>query len=185
MDSLYILFIFIAGSILIILFLFRSKWIIKVNYQFPEMDDMQISVFFYKWCVLRKKKLRIPDQNEMEKGYMHFYKHLSQKQLHLLKQLQLRSLLKEIKVLEFKWQTKGGTGNAFTTSIASGALWAIKGWLIGYLTQHLQVFEKPQIYVQPDFKSCSLETSFSCMISFRLGKTILGIMRVLKIKEVK
>ncbi|WP_147211016.1 DUF2953 domain-containing protein [Oceanobacillus sojae] len=185
MDSLYILLIFIAVSILIILFLFQSKWIIKVNYQFPEMNDLHISVFFYKWCVLREKKLRIPNQNEMEKGYMHFYKQLSRKQLHLLKQLRFRSLLKEIKVLEFKWQTKGGTGNAFTTSIASGAIWAIKGWLIGYLTQHLQLCEKPQIHVQPDFKSSSLETRFSCMISFRLGKTILGIMRVLKIKEVK
>lgn len=185
MNSLYTMLIFIAVSVLIIAFLFRSKWIIKVNYQYPEMNDIQISVFFYKWCVLRQKNLRIPDQNEMEKGYVDFYKHLSRKQLHLLKQLQLRSLLKEIKVLEFKWQTKGGSGNAFITSVASGAIWAIKGWLIGYLTQHLQLFEKPQIHVQPDFQSSSLETSFSCMISFRLGKTILGIMRVLKIKEVK
>ncbi|WP_040979750.1 DUF2953 domain-containing protein [Oceanobacillus jeddahense] len=185
MDSLYIFLILIAGIVLILVFFLRSKWVVKINYQFPEMDNMQISVFFYNWCVLKQKKLRISSQKEMEKGYIHFYKLLREKKLHLLKELRFQALLKEIKVLELTWSTKGGTGNAFSTSITSGTIWAMKGWLIGYLTQQLDFCKNPQIHVQPDFQNSSLQTRFSCMISFRLGKTILGIMRVLKIKEVK
>ncbi|WP_339178580.1 DUF2953 domain-containing protein [Oceanobacillus sp. FSL W7-1293] len=185
MDSLYIILILIAGIVLFIAFFLQSKWFIKIKYQFPEMRDVQISVYLYKWCVIRQKNLRISNQEEMEKGFTHFYKLLREKKLHVLKEMRLQALLKELQVLEFKWQTKGGTGNAFTTSVTSGTIWAVKGWLVGYLSQHLQLCGKPQINVQPDFQNVRLETAFSCMISFRLGKTILGIMRVLKIKEVR
>ncbi|WP_152657337.1 DUF2953 domain-containing protein [Oceanobacillus sp. CFH 90083] len=180
MNSLYILLIFIAVSILISVFILQSKWIVKINYQFPERNDLQISVFFYKWCVLRQKKVRISSQTEVEKGYLHFLKLLQQKRLHLSKELRFPFLLKEMKILEFKWWTKGGTGNAFTTSVANGTVWAVKGWLVSYLSRHLQFLVNPQIHVQPDFQNSSLQTRFSCMISFRLGKTILGIMRDLK-----
>lgn len=185
MCSLYIILILIAGIILFLVFFLQSKWFIKMNYQFPEMRDVQISVYFYKWCVLKQKNLRVSNQTEMEKGYLHFYRLLRENKLRVLREIRLQALLKEIQVLEFKWRTKGGTGNAVSTSIASGTIWAIKGWLIGYLSQHLELCGKPQIEVQPDFQSIHLETAFSCMISFRLGKTILGIMRVLKMKEVR
>jgi len=185
MDSLYIILILIAGIVLFFVLFLQSKWFIKIKYQFPEMRDVQISVYLYKWCVLRQKKLRISNQAEMEKGYVHFYKLLREKRLHVLREMRLQTLLKEMQMHEFTWQTKGGTGDAFTTSIASGTMWAMKGWLIGYLSQHLHLCGKPQINVQPDFQNARLETAFSCMISFRLGKTILGILRVMKMKEVR
>ncbi|WP_080874944.1 DUF2953 domain-containing protein [Oceanobacillus timonensis] len=187
MNSVYLILILIAGIIFIFAFLLQSKWAIQMHYQFPDKQELQISVFFYKWCVIKKKHLHLPeaDQIEMGKGYMDYYKLLRKGKLHLLKELRLPALLKEFKVLEFKWLTRGGTGNAFTTSVFSGTIWALKGWLIGYLGQHLEFSKNPQIQVQPDFKNSSLETRFSCMISFRLGKTILGIIRALKMKEVR
>lgn len=180
MDSLYIILIIIAGIVLVVAFLYRSKWSVKVIYQFPEMNGVQVSVYFYKWRVLRRVHQLSLDQKEMEKGFRNFHKQLPLKQLHLLKELRFQSLLKELRLLELNWQTKGGTGDAFTTAIASGAIWAMKGWFVGYLSQHLKLCENPQIHVQPDYQRNSLQTSFSCMISFRLGKTILEIMRVMK-----
>ncbi|GIO22500.1 DUF2953 domain-containing protein [Oceanobacillus sp. J11TS1] len=180
MDSLYIVLIIITVIIFIIVLLYQSKWSIKVNYRFPEMRGVQVSVYFYKWCVLRRMHSFPANHKGTEIEFMTFHKRLPLKQLHLLKDIRFQPLLKEIKLLEFNWLTKGGTGNAFTTSVASGTIWAMKGWLIGYLAQRLKLCKNPQIDVQPDFERTSLETSFSCMISFRLGKTILGIMHVLK-----
>ncbi|MFD1066035.1 DUF2953 domain-containing protein [Oceanobacillus locisalsi] len=187
MHSMYLILILIAGIVLIFLFFLQSKWAIQVDYQFPDKQVLQISVFLYRWCVIKEKCLRLPrfDQTEMEKSYLDYYKLLRRSKQQLLKELRLPSLLQPFHVLDFKWRTRGGTGNAFTTAVFNGTIWAMKGWLIGYLGQYLKFSKNPQIQVQPDFKNNRLEMDFSCMISFRLGKAIVGIIRALKMKEVR
>ncbi|MCD8508681.1 MAG: DUF2953 domain-containing protein [Bacillus sp. (in: Bacteria)] len=92
----------------------------------------------------------------------------------------VRKFMQKMSVNEFYWATQLGTGDAAITGSATGAIWAIKGNVLGILTNYMKIKTMPEIYVNPDFQQMLLKTSFKCMVSFRLGHAMLAGLKVLR-----
>lgn len=92
----------------------------------------------------------------------------------------VRKFLKKITVTKLQWDSTIGVGNAAYTGMAAGALWAAKGGLIGLITHFMNVPEIPKITVNPHFQKVITQTSFTCMIQFRVGNAILAGIAMIK-----
>ena len=92
----------------------------------------------------------------------------------------LRKFLKKTKITDFNWKTDIGVEDAALTGSTSGLVWMIKGNTIGILANYTQFVGKPDIYVTPHFQQLILKTSFSCMVSFRIGHAIFAGIKVMR-----
>jgi hypothetical protein len=73
-----------------------------------------------------------------------------------------------------------GIGDAVYTGVAAGALWSIKGSIIGLLSNYLRMKEMPKLMVQPNFQQMITSTDLSCMFQFRIGYAILAGLKLVK-----
>ncbi|RDW16359.1 hypothetical protein CWR48_17090 [Oceanobacillus arenosus] len=89
-------------------------------------------------------------------------------------------ILKQVTIHRFYWSTTGGTGDAFLNGIASGAIWALKGMMTGYIAENGNLACRPRIEVLPTFQTAEFMTSIDCIISLRLGQAIHTLLRFLK-----
>lgn len=186
MQQVILLSLFFGIIIVIFVFLYQSKWSVEISYRYPEMQAIQIHIYFYRWCVKRNVlQLHAEQLEKSRKDFKHFPMLFQNRHyMQLAKKPSVRQLLKEMDVIRFCWQTKGGTGDVISTSVASGMLWTIKGAILAYLSQHMNLRHKPELDIKSDFQNICFETNFSCMISFRLGNTIRRILSVLNKEEV-
>lgn len=88
--------------------------------------------------------------------------------LDILKQEPLK---KVFHLKKLRWETFIGTGEADRTAILTGVVWSLKTVCLKGV-QFLMDLDSADINVVPFFNHWRFETSFSCMISFRLGKAI-------------
>jgi hypothetical protein len=65
-------------------------------------------------------------------------------------------------------------GDAAHTGVMVGGCWAIKGSIIGVLTNFLHFKVMPNLSITPDFQKQRVETSFSCILRFRVGQAIIA-----------
>ncbi|RDW21549.1 DUF2953 domain-containing protein [Oceanobacillus chungangensis] len=79
-------------------------------------------------------------------------------------------ILNTIRIHQLRWSTVGGSGDAFLTGIASGAVWSIKGIIIGYIYEMGEIVCRPDIEVLPTFQSKEFTTTIECIISLPLGQ---------------
>jgi len=84
----------------------------------------------------------------------------------------LPSLFRNLSIHKFNWMTEGGTGEASSTGIAGGAVWAVKGSIVSYLAEKSNLKCQPKVHFQPYFQQECFNTSLECMVSIRLGKAI-------------
>jgi hypothetical protein len=89
-------------------------------------------------------------------------------------------LIKKIHIREFSWQTKVGTGDASTTGMMCGGVWAVKGGVVGMLTTYTTVDVRPIIQVEPLFQQHDASTEIKCMLSVRVGQTIYALIQLSK-----
>ena len=73
-----------------------------------------------------------------------------------------------------------GAGDAAVTGSFTGILWALKGNVIGLVSNYFKLKQQPQIIVEPKFDQLMLNTSFSCIFSFRIGHAILAGIRFVR-----
>ena len=64
----------------------------------------------------------------------------------------LRHFLKKVNVTQVEWHSTMGVGDAAITGMLTGALWAIKGSIIGMLSHYFRLLDNPNISVQPQFQ---------------------------------
>lgn len=84
----------------------------------------------------------------------------------------IRHFLKKVQVKQFEWHSKVGIGDAAETAVVVGGCWAIKGSIIGLLTNYLSFSKMPTYLITPDFQNKKIETIFSCILYFRIGQAI-------------
>ncbi len=96
----------------------------------------------------------------------------------------IKRFLTHVHIDTFLWKTKIGTGDAMQTGVLTGAIWGIKGSIIGIISHYMRLTEKPMLAVIPDYQHSSYETSFECILRFRIGYLIGTGIRIL-IKYVK
>jgi len=92
----------------------------------------------------------------------------------------LGKLLNMIHIHKIKWATTIGLDDAQLSAIISGVIWAIKGQIMAFLFNRIKQVERPIMDVRPVFQGWAFSTHFTCMISFRIGKTILAVYRIAK-----
>ncbi|WP_071393832.1 DUF2953 domain-containing protein [Bacillus tuaregi] len=92
----------------------------------------------------------------------------------------IRRFLKKVKIIEFEWNTLLGTGDAALTGMLTGAAWSIKGAIIGIISSYFKLQVMPQMNVQPHFQMAVTQTSFKCMLQFRIGHAMVAGIQLLK-----
>jgi len=92
----------------------------------------------------------------------------------------IRRFLKKVKVTELEWNTLLGTGDAALTGMVTGAAWAVKGSIIGVISSYFKLLVIPQMIVQPHFQFAVAQTSFKCMLHFRIGHAMVAGIKLLK-----
>lgn len=64
--------------------------------------------------------------------------------------------------------------------MVTGALWGAKGSIIGVLSSIMKMKNMPQMTVTPHFQMAISQTTFSCMIQFRVGHAMLAGIKLIK-----
>lgn len=99
----------------------------------------------------------------------------------------LKTTTKKISFQQFHWSTNVSLPDAAVTATLTGALWAIKSTLVGWLSRYISLKNQPKLFVVPLFNSPPIfTTEFSCIAKIRCGHAIHAglvlIVRVLKVK---
>lgn len=92
----------------------------------------------------------------------------------------IRKFLNKVIVTKLEWESVIGVSDAASTAVLTGALWAVKGSFIGFVSANTQLRETPYVMVTPHFNMPISQTSFQCMIHFRVGQAIFAGIKLVK-----
>lgn len=92
----------------------------------------------------------------------------------------IRRFLKKVSVQKIEWHTKAGIGDAAYTGMLLGALWTVKGGLIGMISNYMKLKEMPIISITPNFQRAISQTRLICIIQFRIGYAMLAGIKLVK-----
>jgi hypothetical protein len=92
----------------------------------------------------------------------------------------VRKFFRKVTIKKFEWHSMIGVGDAAHTGMATGALWAVKGGIIGMLSHFLKLKEMPQLTVTPHFQAVVIHTQLTCIFQFRIGQAILAGLKLIK-----
>ncbi|WP_332689866.1 DUF2953 domain-containing protein [Halalkalibacter lacteus] len=92
----------------------------------------------------------------------------------------VRRFLKKVRVNRFTWHSGIGVGDAAYTAQLAGAIWALKGSIIGLIGNSMRMKFMPKLSIDPHFQAVVSYTYLSCMFSFRIGHAIVAGLMLLK-----
>jgi hypothetical protein len=92
----------------------------------------------------------------------------------------VRKFLRRISIKKFEWHSLMGVGDAAHTGMLTGALWAVKGGIIGILSHYLRMKVMPNLSVTPHFQAAVIQSRLSCIFQFRIGHAILAGLKLIK-----
>lgn len=92
----------------------------------------------------------------------------------------IRHFLKKVKITELDWCSAIGAGDAALTGMLSGAVWTVKGSIIGLISHYFHLQNVPQVSVQPYFQMKVTQTVFKCMLQFRIGHAMFAAIKIIK-----
>jgi len=193
----------------LIVSIFLTKLKVSIHY-FHFQDDDSLKIECKAWLGLIKYRLNVPlikvDDNSptiVIKGEVHSgakeetrkkntIQYSAEDLLNSLRDMKailehvvsfhriLRRFLKKVNVAQVEWHSTMGVGDAAITGMLTGALWAIKGSIIGMLSHYFRLLDNPNVSVQPQFQMAISQTSFKCMLQFRIGHAIIAGIKLLK-----
>jgi hypothetical protein len=92
----------------------------------------------------------------------------------------VRDFLKKVTIRNIEWHTMVGVSDAAATAVITGAFWAVKGGVIGLLSNYMRMKDMPVMTITPSFQQTVSITSFKCMIQVRVGHAILAGIKLVK-----
>lgn len=92
----------------------------------------------------------------------------------------VRHFCQKVSITQIEWQTVMGTGDAALTGMLTGAVWTIKGSIIGIISHYFRMKNSPNLSVHPHFQLAVTQTSFKCMLQFRIGHAIVAGIKLVK-----
>lgn len=84
----------------------------------------------------------------------------------------IRRFLKKIKIKKLEWHSQFGIGDAAHTGLLTGAAWAIKGSVIGVMSQYMKLKTNPVVTITPEFNQFCSRTKLQCIFQFRIGQAM-------------
>ncbi|WP_318508009.1 DUF2953 domain-containing protein [Bacillus sp. T3] len=153
----------------------------KIAVPLIKIDDNSPALVF-------KEKVQMGEQKEVEKTNKFTAKDFIQglndtKQLltHIISLHKIiRTFLRKVTIKEIQWHSMIGVGDVAATGTLTGALWSVKGGLIGILSNYMRLKEMPIMSITPSFQRPITQTKFQCMIQFRLGYAMLAGIKLVK-----
>ncbi|WP_019909906.1 DUF2953 domain-containing protein [Paenibacillus sp. HW567] len=64
----------------------------------------------------------------------------------------MKATLSHVQITKLDWSTDFSLGDAADTAVAAGALWGVKGSVIGWLSQQVRMKQAPRLFVVPVFQ---------------------------------
>ncbi|MCL6570174.1 MAG: DUF2953 domain-containing protein [Bacillus sp. (in: Bacteria)] len=92
----------------------------------------------------------------------------------------IRKFFRKVTLKKFEWETMVGVGDAAHTGMVTGALWTIKGGILGLLSHYFKVKEVPKLAVNPHFQCAIIQTGLTCIFQFRIGHAMLAGLKLFK-----
>ena len=92
----------------------------------------------------------------------------------------IRKFLRKIRIKKLEWHSQFGIGDAAHTGLLTGAAWAIKGGVIGLLSQYMKLQTTPVVTITPEFNQFCSRTILKCIFQFRIGQAILAGIQFIK-----
>ncbi len=92
----------------------------------------------------------------------------------------VQKFLKKVAVRKLEWHTVVGIGDAASTGMVTGAIWTVKGGIVGLISNFLKLQTVPIITITPQFQHAISHITFSCMIHFRIGHAMLAGIKIFK-----
>ncbi|MFD0958770.1 DUF2953 domain-containing protein [Paenibacillus chungangensis] len=94
--------------------------------------------------------------------------------------------LAKVKLVEWRWSTSVGTGDAMWTAMTTGLIWSVKSSIIGVLSQLVQLKVQPVMNVTPQFARPAFSTEWTCIAKIRFGYAMLaGLQLLVRMKKWK
>lgn len=93
----------------------------------------------------------------------------------------LRRVLKDVLLVRCDCEMNVGTGDAVSTGCAIGLLWSALGLVVGELSNLTHFTARPKLVINPDFNGTRFDASFDCIGRIRVGKAIVGAVRVFSV----
>ncbi|WP_134698518.1 DUF2953 domain-containing protein [Ammoniphilus sp. YIM 78166] len=90
-----------------------------------------------------------------------------------------RETLSRVRCERLEWYTRVGLGDAATTGMATGLFWGIKTAIIGVMSHYLSMRTTPRMNIVPAFHALEIDTQFTCILRYRIGNTIIAVVRIL------
>ncbi len=204
------LYLLISVIVLLIIFIYFIKISVKVTFKYDENDAViqfrvrallgLIKLLFLYPNPKKKDRSNVTETTELEKERQakeeerddDFEPLRPWVTIHALLQHLSRiqdivsNFLKKVQIRKFEWSSHFGTGEAASTGVLSGTVWALKGNAIGLISNFFSLMEQPKISVTPHFQEKVIKTECQCMFRFRLGHAIFaGIRLFLTWRKVK
>jgi hypothetical protein len=92
----------------------------------------------------------------------------------------MRWFLRKVSIKKMEWRSVIGVGDAATTGMLTGALWSVKGGLLGLISNYMRLIDSPILSITPSFQKAVSQTKFQCMIQFRIGYAMLAGIKLVK-----
>lgn len=154
-----------------------------------ENGEFKLNAYLYgiKVYSLKKKEKKTPKEPEAKAEK--FEKDTNKLALKLLDVLDLyktavRLLKKFVSIALVKVKVRVGTGDAATTAISTGALWAAVYNLLGIIGR-IMFIDKHKVEITPDYSSASFNADGECIIKSRVVYIIIiAIVILFKIKSI-
>ncbi|MFC4022520.1 DUF2953 domain-containing protein [Oceanobacillus longus] len=172
--------------VIILIIMLLSKIIVSIQYTYEQNNQhVTFSVFILRIrCFKKKYDLAEWSEQKLEMVDIHFesFSERIKTSYKVMKDANKRitEVLQKVRLHHYSWVTVGGTGDAFSTGIASGGIWTIKGIITGFFLEKVQLECKPKIHVEPHFQQRYLRTDFDCMVSIRIGQAIRALIKLIR-----
>lgn len=162
---------------------------LKVLIQYED-GDFKLNVYFYGIKVFSLKEKEKETSDEPEKKAEKFKDDTNKLAFKLsdiidLYKTSVRLLKKYVSIVSVKLKIKVGTGDAATTAISTGALWAVVYNLLG-IVGRIMYIDKHKVEITPDYSKASFNAEGECIIKSRVVYIIIIAITILfKIKSLK
>ncbi|MBY7143878.1 DUF2953 domain-containing protein [Virgibacillus sp. NKC19-3] len=173
-----------VALMLIILILLSSRITFTSTITYTQREQsFSIAVSMYRIRLYQKKAAITMDHETHKEINFDSFQGDLRLAVHLLQELNplVNYILKNTYFHKLKWITKGGTGDAGTTGVATGGVWAIKGILIGIIGEKSNLKSQPVIHVSPHFQQPFFLSTFECMVSLKLGKAMYALFKAMRV----
>lgn len=92
----------------------------------------------------------------------------------------VRQFLKKVTVKKLEWHTVIGGGDAVSTAVLAGAVWSMKGGMIGLLGSYMRLAKMPVVTVTPNFQQFTSQIQLQCIFQIRIGNAIWAGIKLVK-----